>query len=78
MTTHRKRIVAAVRDILPDGTTLTVERGGKHCRLVITQGTHTVRLPVASTPTDNNAARSAVRQAKRLFDEAGVLRPPSR
>lgn len=72
---HQRITLAAVRDVLPDGTTATLTTGGKHRQLVITQGDRTVRLPVASSPSTSASHLPAQRQVRKLFGPDGKLLP---
>lgn len=77
---HIRQTIAALRDSLPQGTTVHYDDNGrgKHARLVITQGDRTVRLPVSTSPATSASYLPAVRQALHLFDSNGRLKPPPR
>jgi hypothetical protein len=75
MKRHQRKTLAAIRDVLPDGVTLTFETGGKHCRVVITQGDRRVRLPISTTPKTSASHLPAVAQVRKLFGADGRLKP---
>lgn len=75
MKRHQRTTLAAIRDILPDGVTITLVSGGKHQQFVITQGDRKVRVPVSSSPSTSSSHLPAAAQVKRLFGADGKLKP---
>lgn len=62
--------LAAVRAILPDGTTATIDTGRKHPRLVVTNtatNTRLASLTIASTPSTSNSHVPVVFAVKKIL-----------